>query len=180
MRIILTAVALAALAACNRQETAAPAAQQQATTNEAGKPDPIVLSGNAIARSGEQLAFGAPRDRADGLVAQAGVTGPENSANDECGAGPMEFSRHPGGLTLNYQDGKLVGWLLDERSDTVTVEGGLAIGAGRTVAEALPGFAPVDGSTLGDEFYSESRGIGGFLEEDRVSLLYAGTNCFFR
>lgn len=180
MRIILTAVALSALAACSGQEAAAPTAEQQAVTGEAGELGPILLSGTAIARGGEQLAFGSPRDQADGLVAQAGAEGPESSANEECGAGPMEFSRHPGGLTLNYQDGKLVGWLLDEASEAVTVEGGLAIGAGRAAAEALPGFAAVDDSTLGDEFYSESRGIGGFLEEGKVTMLYAGTNCFFR
>ena len=180
MRIILTAVALSALAACSGQEAAAPVAEQQAVTGEAGELGPILLSGTAIARGGEQLAFGSPRDQADGLVAQAGAEGPESSANAECGAGPMEFSRHPGGLTLNYQDGKLVGWLLDEASEAVTIEGGLAIGAGRAVAEALPGVAAVDGSTLGDEFYSESKGIGGFLEEGKVTMLYAGTNCFFR
>ena len=175
VRRLLVTVALATLTACTGQDAATP----EAAPTETSAAAPVVLSGNGIARSGEQLAFGSPRDMADGLVAKTGAAGPETSTNAECGAGAMEFSRHGGGLTLNYQDGKLVGWTLDEPSD-VTLEGGLAIGAARAKAEALPGFAMVEDSTLGEEFYNEAEGLGGFFDQGKVASLYAGTTCFFR
>lgn len=179
MRLLLATAALCLLAACGEPDNAPPATQPDAVPSEAATAAPVVLSGTGIARAGETVAFGSPRDLADRLAAQAGAAGPETSTNGECGAGPMEFSRHGGGLTLNYQDGKLVGWTLDEPSD-VTLAGGLAVGAPRVRAEAIPGFAMVEDSTLGEEFYSEAEGLGGFFEQGKVDSLYAGTTCFFR
>ena len=37
----------------------------------------------------------------------------------ECGAGAMEFTRY-GPLTLNFQDGKLVGWFARKGAQVVT------------------------------------------------------------
>lgn len=180
MRIVLATAALAMVAACGGPEKADPAAEPDAAPSETATAAPVELTGNGIARSGEQVAFGSPRDLADRLVAQAGAAAPETSANAECGAGPMEFSRHAGGLTLNYQDGKLVGWTLDEASDLARLARGPAIGAPQADAEALPGFAMIEDSTLGEEFYSEAEGLGGFFEQGKVASLYAGTTCFFR
>lgn len=177
VRVLLATAALALLAACGGPDKADPAAEPDAVASETAPAAPVVLTGNGIARAGEQVAFGSPRDLADRL---AGAAVPETSANAECGAGPMEFSSHGGGLTLNYQDGKLVGWTLDEPSD-VTLAGGLAVGTPRARAEeAIPGFAMVADSTLGEEFYSEAEGVGGFFEDGKVASLYAGTTCFFR
>ncbi|MDP4604594.1 MAG: aspartate-semialdehyde dehydrogenase, partial [Erythrobacter sp.] len=62
---------------------------------------------------------------------------------------------------------------------TVKLAGDVQLGSSRTALEAAPGFTRVEGSTLGEEFALGDR-IGGFVEGDAVSMLYAGTQCFFR
>ena len=57
--------------------------------------------------------------------------------------------------------------------------GDVQVGSARNVAEAAPGYAAVEGSTLGEEFALGER-IGGFITADKVEMLYAGTQCFFR
>ena len=148
---------------------------------EAGQ---VRLAGDSIAVTGPlgtTLAFGSPREMVDAELTR--VLGPaeDRSSNDECGAGPMEFTDYPGGLKVNFQDGKLIGWFLAQ-------EGGSEIKTDRDIA---PGSTEADvgrayrmervDSTLGDEFYSDEN-IGGFFEETtkKVDSLFAGTNCFFR
>ena len=92
----------------------------------------------------------------------------------------------PGGLTAHFQEGRLVGWNWHLAQDgdapatgTVKLAGEVQVGSARGVAEAAPGFAPVEGSTLGEEF-AIGEAIGGFITGDKVEMLYAGTQCFFR
>ncbi|MEE4318086.1 MAG: aspartate-semialdehyde dehydrogenase, partial [Erythrobacter sp.] len=107
-------------------------------------------------------------------------------SNKECGAGPITFTDFSGGLTAHFQEGRLVGWnwhLAQEgdapASGVVKLAGEVQVGSPRSVAEAAPGYAPVEGSTLGEEFALGQR-IGGFIAGDSVEMLYAGTQCFFR
>ncbi|BBC72432.1 conserved hypothetical protein [Altererythrobacter sp. B11] len=109
----------------------------------------------------------------------------EIDRNMECGAGPMEFSSF-GPLTLNFQDDRLVGWLMKEGPGMVTSDG---IRPGVTLAE-LRGERSVEllpDSSLDGEFrYTAPDGgtIGGFASgagpDAVVTALFAGTNCFFR
>ena len=101
-------------------------------------------------------------------------TGTEH--NDECGEGPMDFVSF-GGLQLGFQDGRLAGWSLSESHPSLRTEGGLAIGAPRSVL----GNARIDQeSTIGPEF--DIGGVGGILDEQgrTVIALWAGLTCQFR
>ena len=55
----------------------------------------------------------------------------------------------------------------------------MQIGSPRSAVLAAPGYAAVEGSTLGEEF-ALGDAIGGFIAGDAVEMLYAGTQCFFR
>lgn len=124
------------------------------------------------------LAFGMGRTLVENAVARALGQGGTKSRIGECGAGPMEFSKL-GGLKLNFQNDKFIGWSLQPPATLTTIDG---IGIGRTKAEIENSrtLAMVEGSTLGEEF--SIGGIGGFLDGEggTVSMLYAGTQCFFR
>ncbi len=148
----------------------------------------IRLAGDNIAvtgPAGTTLAFGSPRDVVDAELIRAMGPAQDRSSNDECGAGPIEFTDYPGGLRVNFQDSKLVGWTLwrDEDERSVLTSKGIGVGTSeQEVAEAYSIERMTD-STLGDEFYS-SDGVGGFLTQNGtgkvVESLFAGTTCFFR
>jgi hypothetical protein len=98
----------------------------------------------------------------------------------------VAFTDYAGGLTAHFQEDRLVGWNWRAPQDgdapaptTITLPGKVQIGTARAVVEAAPGFARVAGSTLGEEF-AIGGAIGGFIKADRVEMLYAGTQCFFR
>ncbi|MDJ0643525.1 MAG: aspartate-semialdehyde dehydrogenase [Erythrobacter sp.] len=187
MRLLVLTVAAMGLAACDSGEVPSPTEQQalRPPSPELAA-DAVELNGNGLAAGSEAFYFAA--GRAEVETALAGVLGqPTGTAeNDECGAGPMQFTDFPGGLTVNFQDGSLVGWLRRPPQDgdspaigSVSVGGDVRIGTSREDAEASGGLAIIEGSTLGEEFALGER-IGGFFEEDSVSMLYAGTQCFFR
>ena len=128
------------------------------------------------------LAFGAAQSE---VLARLGSLGtPEVSTNAECGAGPMEIAEFPNGLSLLFQEGRLVGWSIDGRTgNRLATAAGIGTG-GSTRADveaAYPG-ATIEESTLGQEFSAE--GIGGLLggagPDARVTALWAGTTCMFR
>jgi hypothetical protein len=148
--------------------------------------DQVRLSGENISvtgPAGTTLAFGSPREAVDAELTR--VLGPAEGRdrNEEGGAGPMEFSNFPGGLSVNFQDGKLVGWFVDAADGMIETDKGLAVNAAKGAVEGNYNLTMVTDSTLGDEFYTED-GVGGFFEGEanaaRVSSLHAGTNCFFR
>jgi hypothetical protein len=128
--------------------------------------------------------FGSPR----AAVEKAGDAwlGPaQRSANDECGAGPMEFTRY-GGLTLNWQDDTLVGWFAEADPALVTSDG-IVPGKPLRDLEMARSARIVKDSTLEGEFdylAADGREIGGFASgtgrDATIESLYAGVNCFFR
>ena len=94
----------------------------------------------------------------------------------ECGAGPIDATRYPGGLSLHFQDEKFVGWALSEDDGPrwAMRDGSLGIGAS---ASTIPRGDRFD-STLGLEFSHD--GVAGLIENDRVVALWGGTSCNFR
>lgn len=131
------------------------------------------------------LPFGVSRTKAENAVIAAIGEPVSRQANDECGAGPMQFATFAGGLTLNFQDGKLAGWTIQRDEDDLGFATVRGIGVGSTEADLASAYAvrKIAGSTLGDEFTSQG-GVNGFLSDrggmKQVESLYAGTNCFFR
>ena len=183
MRLLTLVMATTVLAAC----TPAGNASKDDAPGEQGESTPqLIVSGQGLAVSGPlgtTLSFGSPREAVE--VETAKLAGPADgrSENDECGAGPMQFTAFPGGLTLNFQEGKLVGWFLNGAAKVQTDKG---IAIGDPIAEFVSAHNAQkdDSSTLGDEFFSENDGMGAFGGEDTASetiaSLFAGTNCFFR
>ncbi|UVI38681.1 hypothetical protein [Qipengyuania spongiae] len=133
--------------------------------------------------SSEEVGFGIRRETVERIARQQFGEPSERSANAECGADPMSFSRY-GSLTFNFQDGRLTGWFLDSGSELATADGVQPGTTSFTDIERERGAAMVEGSSLDREFrYASSDGgdIGGFLDADgTVASLYAGAQCFFR
>ena len=95
----------------------------------------------------------------------------------------MEMTEFSGPLTVNFLDGKFVGWFLEGSDETYPVMLSKNVGLANTFGDLKVVYNAwmVRDSTLGNEFFT-SAGIGGFLDERNVGIeaLYAGTNCFFR
>lgn len=146
----------------------------------------VALRGDGLAAGAESFFFAAGQAEVEVALAKALGTKLRSGENPECGAGPITFADFPGGLTAHFQEGRLVGWNwhLAQDGDTppsgvVQLAGKVQVGDARGVAEAAPGFALVADSTLGEEFALGDK-VGGFITADKVEMLYAGTQCFFR
>ncbi len=186
MRALVAGFACLLAAACGSQEAAFPAEAPELVENgtSAAPPQPdgmsLQVSGSGIGWTGSgssiAIAFGASRAEIDTALSAALDAAAEKSANDECGAGPIEFSRY-GAFTANFQDDAFVGWSLDGESDIATGDG-LTIGSPRGQVAAVRGYEPILQSTLGEEFMVGD--ISGLFGEDGVERLWAGTNCIFR
>lgn len=95
-------------------------------------------------------------------------------ALSDCGAGPVTAVAWPG-LTLNFTDGALQGWVADTpRFETLT---GLRVGLTRSEVQAL-GVAEFQQTSLGTEFSDGD--LFGLMTDGRVALLWSGVTCFFR
>lgn len=188
MRGALLALAgVVALVGCDSGDVPSPAERQQ------GEAAPAPVAANAVELRGEGLTAGAEAfyfaaGQAEVEAALAKALGPalRSGQNPECGAGPVSFTDYAGGLTAHFQQGRLVGWNWHAPQDgdtaatgTIALPGTVQLGTARGVVEAAPGFAKVEGSTLGEEFALGGK-IGGFIGGDKVEMLYAGTQCFFR
>lgn len=136
---------------------------------------------------GTYLAFDSPRETVERELAR--VLGPivERSRNVECGAGPVDSTSFPGGLTVNFQQSRLEGWYLGtgaegEAGADISVGQEITLGSSERELAAAFSMERVE-STLGDEFVTDD-GISGLLagrEGARaVDALYSGTTCFFR
>lgn len=133
------------------------------------------------------LAFGVPRAQAETALANVAGKEDDRSTNAECGAGPMEFTRYDA-MTINFQDGKFVGWFLGNEPGAATYSTVSGIGVGTTRAKASESVSIVDmeDSTLGEEFSigTGDKVIGGMFaapgDAAKIDALFAGTNCFFR
>ena len=171
-----------ALAACGSlEETEEPAAD----TNDVWETATLVVGENGLQkRYGDGMAvasFGGSRESADKLLEIAFETVPERSSNEECGAGPMEFSG-VGPLQVAFQDDRFVGWFLRETGDVMTIDG---VQPGVTKLSDLKRefqVREIDSTLPGEfEFTTSQYGtIRGFSEGDDITALQAGMSCFFR
>ncbi len=185
--IILTLASALALTGCDSGDVPSPVQRQQGDMVQTPVVANIVeLRGQGLAAGSEAFFFAAGQTEVEAALAR--TLGPKlrSGANAECGAGPITFTDFAGGLTAHFQEERLVGWNWHGPQDgdaaptgTITLAGDVQLGSPRSVAEAAPGFALVEGSTLGEEF-ALGDSIGGFVEVDAVAMLYAGTQCFFR
>ena len=88
----------------------------------------------------------------------------------ECGAGPVRAVRWQSGLTLNFQDGDFVGWVVDAP--------GHIVAGGYQVGMEAPDLA-LHRTSLGHEF--AAGGVFGAAQEDAtITTLWSGTTCYFR
>ena len=133
------------------------------------------------------LAFGVPREQAEQALANVAGKADDRSDNNECGAGPMAFTRFDA-MTLNFQDGKFVGWFLgnEKGAKDYSTPSGIGIGTTRAKAKQSVTITDIEDSTLGEEFSigTGDNAVGGMFAEPgdaaKVDALFAGTNCFFR
>jgi hypothetical protein len=184
---LLALTGAVALTGCDSGTVPSPVERQQGETAQAPvAANAVELQPDGLAAGAEAFFFAAGQKEVETALAKS--LGPllRTGANEECGAGPVTFTDFAGGLTVHFQEGRLVGWNwhLSQDGDTpptgtVTLAGEVQVGSARAVAEAAPGFAKIEGSTLGEEFALGER-IGGFITADKVEMLYAGTQCFFR
>ena len=189
MRIAMATVAALGLALAACQPSDDPSAKEsgaaQTDTGEAPEADAVTLRGDGLAAGAESFYFGAGRSEVEAGVTSALGEPTERGDNAECGAGPVQFTIYPGDLHLNFQDGKLVGWLVQDGNSSPTIRTAQGVGIGTPAQDAAARIdaKPVEGSTLDGEF-AAAGDIGGFFRQaggaKRVTGLYAGTNCFAR
>ena len=185
--MIRTALLLAlplALAACGQSEPAPEPVETAPLAASVNLSDVvIVVDANGLGAKGEEpLRFGAPRDEVDKAIEAAFGAAPGTSSNEECGAGPMEFSQF-GPLQIAYMDGSFAGWFVRAGEGVVTADG---IAPGVTTLDALQDERQVQqlDTTLEGEFQDTTGDYGtitGFAAPDgSIDALQAGISCFFR
>ena len=179
MQRLVLAFGMIALAACDSGSVPPPGQEPLRPSAIEVAEDEVVLRGGGLIVGSEAFYFAAGENEVRGALARVLGKADSDAANDECGAGPMSLVGYPGDLTVNFQNGSLVGWTLMGAGDAISVEGDVQVGTSREEAEAANGFAPFADSTLGEEFSLGDR-LGGFIEDDAVAMLYAGRQCFFR
>ena len=188
MRVALLMLAGAlALTGCDSGTVPSPAERQQGNVPPQAVPANVVeLRGEGLSAGPEAFFFAAGQTEVEAALTRALGAALRKGKNDECGAGPVTFTDFGGGLTAHFQQDRLVGWNWHLAQDgdlpgsgTVKLAGEVQLGSPKSVASAAPGYAPVEGSTLGEEFALGEQ-IGGFVEADKVAMLFAGTQCFFR
>ncbi len=180
VRIAFLISAALLLAACDSGAVPSPAERQM---QQSVAPSPakniVLLDGRGFALGSKTHYFSAERSLVERELTQTLGAAEASGTNNECGAGPIAYANYTGGLTVNFQNDRLAGWNLTEGAEQVMVAGDVQVGTPRAEAEAASGYAVFEDSTLGEEFTLGSQ-MGGFIEDDTVSMLYAGTQCFFR
>lgn len=149
------------------------AAPQPLASNE------VLLRGEGLVAGVEAFYFAAGQREVEAALARALGEQVANGTMAECGAGAIEFASYSGGLAVHFQEGNLVGWKLGGDDQPISVTGDVQIGTSADEARAADGFTPVAETTLGEEFTLGPR-IGGLIADNRVAMLYAGTQCFER
>lgn len=185
LRNSLLVALVTALAACGPSDPV-PEADSGAGASEAARDlaagAKIVVDANGVGAKGAPMRFGTARAAVDAALAKATGSAPESSSNQECGAGPMQFSQF-GPLQVGYQDGKLAGWFLGQGAAVATSDG---IVPGTTTLDALKATHPVQqlDTTIEGEFQYTAADYGtitGFAEPDgTITGLAAGVTCVFR
>lgn len=188
MRLALLAlIGAVALTGCDSGEVPSPAERQQGVVPpQAVEANMVELRGEGFSAGPEAFYFAAGQNEVEAALTKALGKPLRNGENGECGAGPMAFTDFAGGLTVHFQEGRLVGWNWHLAQDgdrpasgVVKLAGDVQVGSPRSLAEAATGYDPVEDSTLGEEF-ALGDNVGGFIEGDAVEMLYAGIQCFFR
>jgi hypothetical protein len=184
---VLALSAALALSACDSGGVPSPAERQEGeAVAQPLAANAVELRGDGLAAGSEAFFFAAGQAEVEAALAKALGAKLRTGENGECGAGPVTFTDFAGGLTAHFQEGRLVGWNWHMTQDgdapatgTVKLAGDVQLNAARSLIEGASGFTPIEGSTLGEEF-ALGQNIGGFIEADKVAMLYAGTQCFFR
>ncbi len=181
MRVLLIGLAALSLAACDSGKVPSPAERQSSEADQQAGVDPsfVSLGREGLSAGSESFFYAAGENEVKAALAASLGEATEIGSMPECGAGPMEFASYPGGLTVNFQNGSLAGWNLDEASQNIKVAVGTNVGMTRAEIEADPNFSLIADSTLGEEFIISGE-LAGFIEDDQVSMLYSGVQCFFR
>jgi len=176
----LAALSFGTLSACE-SDVPSPADRLNGETADAIALEPglVTLRSDGLTAGPESFFFAAGQVEVTTALSRSLGAAGDTSEMAECGAGPMESTSFPGGLTVNFQVGYLVGWFVDGGAENISVDGDVALGMPRNDAEAVSGYSVIQDSTLGEEF-NISGELAGFIEGDAVSTLYAGTQCFFR
>jgi len=180
MRALVIAIAAFGLAACDSGNVPSPVDRME----RSGHSDQIdegfvALHGEGIVAGAESFYFAAGRSEVERALEETLGAPLATSDPSECGAGPIASSTWPSGLTVNFQQGNLAGWRLEERSENIQVDADIAIATPRDEARSADGFTAIEGSMLGDEFALGDR-LGGVIEDGEVSMIYAGAQCFAR
>ena len=179
MRVPAVMAAVLALAACDSGNVPPPGQEPLRPSTPQVEPNEVVLKGDGLVAGPEAFYFAAGRNEVEAAIARAIGKASVTGENAECGAGPIAYSTFSGGLTVHFQNGNLVGWNWRKEADFIRLSGDLRVGMPRAGIEAKSGFSMIEDSTLGEEF-ALGGAVGGFIEGDEVSMLYAGTQCFFR
>ncbi|MBX3563945.1 MAG: hypothetical protein KF730_05130 [Sphingomonas sp.] len=133
--------------------------------------------------SARHVTFGMGKETATTMVSSALGNPIEQEANQDCGAGKLDYAAFREGLSLYFQDGKFVGWDLDGRENgKFQTANGIGIGMTRKALEAAAGKVTVEESTIGQEFMiGEMSGLLSSAAADgKVTNLWAGATCIAR
>ena len=181
MRATVIGIAAFVLAGCDSGgvPSSADRLDNPAGVSDQAVPSGVSLGNDSLSVGGEAFYFAAGQTEVEAALARSLGKASDSGEMAECGAGPMWSSTYAGGLTVNFQNGALAGWLLDAQGDDTVLEKGIAIGAPRGEVESMSGFAMIEDSTLGEEFVVGDE-LAGFFEDGKVSMLYSGLQCFFR
>ena len=184
LHIALGLVCTLALAACDSGQVPSPADRLAGDVPvDVAEEGLVALHGEGLVAGAESFFFAAGRDEVETALTRVLGEPVGRNAIEECGAGPMEMTSFAGELTVNFQDGSLVGWNIGTapsgEAEKIRIDADVTIGSTSAELANASGYSPIEGSTLGDEF-AVGDGLGGFVDSGAVSMLYAGTQCFFR
>ena len=143
----------------------------------------VALHGEGLVAGAESFFFAAGQNEVEAALTKVIGEPLGRNQNDECGAGPMVMTSFPGELTVNFQDGSLVGWNIgtapEGEAAKIQIDADVSVGMPSEELAKAAGYTPIEGSTLGEEFALGDR-MGGFVDNGAVTMLYSGTQCFFR
>lgn len=180
-RALLIALPFALVACGGREDSGEPVADVASADERLADAKLVVSADGVGARGSDPIRFGAMREEVDAMAAETFGSDAEESSNEECGAGPMDFSQY-GPLQLAFLDGKLAGWFLREGEAVATSDG---VRPGVSTLDALKGERQVQelDTTLEGEFQYTTADYGtitGFADEaGNIDALQAGVSCFF-
>lgn len=163
------------------------------TEDPAGQPDITEAASMAVDGEGLRffahqtgsasvLAFGMPGDdvvaRLERLRGQAA-----RGTNESCGAGPVQYANWADGLSVVLQDGRFVGWSLDQRAaGAIQTANGIGPGSLRSEVDEAFGSVGITQTSLGTEFAAGTVFglIDGPTSTSRITDMWAGVSCVAR